>query len=163
MEVMQIAEGKAELLNRLSNWEKYSTYDGSYDPRSYERLSPEELQHIRLETMTEKLAWSRAEASNRDFQAVLKEVELEVTIQLAKILADTVDPAFSGTKAVAVDDEDGLVCGVCQEELGREDEARALGCMHKFHAYCIVEWLRRKTACPFCRYQMKHREFHISF
>ncbi|CAK9184409.1 unnamed protein product [Ilex paraguariensis] len=67
--------------------------------------------------------------------------------------AGGVDSVLRGLREVMVEEEDGHVCGVCLDEMKRGDEAIAMGCMHKFHGYCIVKWLKRKTICPLCRYK----------
>ncbi|XP_040990863.1 RING-H2 finger protein ATL1-like [Juglans microcarpa x Juglans regia] len=160
---LQIATLRAELLDRLSNWGKYSTYDGSYDPRTFTgKLDTLELQRVRLDTMTAELALWRARETKREFQTVLREVEFEVMRRLGRILAKTVDPAFAGTEEVVVEEENGMVCGVCQEEMQEGDEGRMLGCMHEFHTDCIVRWLRSKATCPLCRYQMQVKEFELN-
>jgi hypothetical protein len=160
---LQIAIWRAELLDRLRNWGRYSTYDGSYDPRRYSgKLDAVELEGIKLDAMTEELALSRARETGRKFETVMTEVELEVMRRLGRILAKTVDPVFAGTEEVAIE-EDGAVCGVCQEEMEVGDEGRVLlGCMHKFHSDCALKWLREKATCPLCRYQMQVREFKLN-
>ena len=159
---LQIAIGRAELLDRLRNWGRYSTYNGSYDPRTYSgKLDAEVLEGIKLDVMTAELASSRARETGRKFETVMREVEMEVMRRLGKILAKTVDPAFSGTEEVAIE-EDGAVCGVCQEEMSVGDEGRMLGCRHKFHSDCALKWLREKATCPLCRYQMQVKEFELN-
>ncbi|KAK9273783.1 hypothetical protein L1049_018593 [Liquidambar formosana] len=158
MDVLQIARSTAETLERLSNWGDRPTSDDGFcsdDPRRFKGrvLDREELQLVALKTMTYELAASQATAATRDFNSVLRETEFEAMVQLAKILAGTVDPVLEGLRNVAV--EGGEVCGVCQEEMDGGDEARAMGCEHKFHAFCIWKWLNEKSVCPLCRYQMK--------
>ncbi|GMY16032.1 E3 ubiquitin-protein ligase ATL41-like [Fagus crenata] len=160
-EELQIAMLRAELLHTLSNWGDYSTYDGSYDPRTYSgKLDTLELQRVRLDTMTAELALSRARETNRDFDTVMMEVELEVMRCLGRILAKTLDPVFMGSMEVVIE-EDGLVCGVCQEDMDVGDEGRMLKCMHKFHSDCIVKWLKNNATCPLCRYQVQFKEFEL--
>ena len=41
-------------------------------------------------------------------------------------------------------------CPICLEELG--GDARALDCHHRFHADCLIRWLRQgNLSCPTCR------------
>ncbi|KAK6235442.1 zinc finger protein [Theobroma cacao] len=159
MDVKQIATLKAETLNRLSNWGRYySTFDGSCDPRTTfsGKLDKEQLDFIRCETMATTLAMSRARETNRDYETTLMEVQLEVGIELAKLLAETIDPAFAGTNAVRIEEDGEEVCGICLENMEKGEEARAMGdCSHKFHAFCIFEWVKRKKNCPLCRCQME--------
>ncbi|KAJ6905475.1 hypothetical protein NC652_023284 [Populus alba x Populus x berolinensis] len=98
MEELQIAKAEAEVLNMLDK---------------------EEIQFAKLETRTQQLAMKRASATNRDFHTVLAEVELRVRVQLAGILAKTIDPVLAGLKNLVTDGG-----GVCQEELEIGVEAR---------------------------------------
>ena len=62
----QIAMLRAELLDTTRNWAQHSTFDGSYDPRTFSgKLDPLELQSMRLETLTAKLASFRARETKR--------------------------------------------------------------------------------------------------
>ncbi|KAJ4724431.1 RING/U-box superfamily protein [Melia azedarach] len=149
MNAFEIAASKAELLLRLGNWSTYSTSDND-----------EQLEFGRLEWMTEKLAMSRALASNKDYKTVLMEVELEVSIHLAKLLEPTIDPALTGTRSLKVE-EDGMVCGVCQEEMEKGEEGRAMDCMHTFHDACILKWLKIKNTCPLCRTTCKPKKLEF--
>lgn len=160
--VVAIAESRADLLHRLSNWERYSTFDGSYDPRTFNgELEPVEQEDVRLEKMTAEAAVARARATNREFGVVLREVEMEVAIQLGRILArpaeEVAEGVLAGSVAVAVAVEEGLVCGVCQEEMGGKVR-EVVGCGHKFHEECILEWLKRKRTCPLCRFQLQDQD-----
>ncbi|KAK3205336.1 hypothetical protein Dsin_019382 [Dipteronia sinensis] len=157
MDEEKIAKLRADLLHRLSNWGDYSTLDVSYGliPEAYGggELDAEHLEYEWLDTKTKELAMSRAAAQNRDFNQVLNEVEIKVSLHLAIIM----EPAIAATTVVTVD-EDGHVCGVCQEEMERGDEARAMDCMHAFHHDCILQWLHRKNTCPLCRHVMLHKQ-----
>ncbi|XP_021653374.2 uncharacterized protein LOC110644756 [Hevea brasiliensis] len=155
MDELRIAIREAEILHRMSNWGLFSTFDGSYDPRtSNGKLDVDELRRAKLEEQKRDLARSRARKENREFEVVLREVEFEVMVQLGKILAKTIDPVLKGLKKV--EGEEGEVCGVCQEEIEMGEEVRAMECMHRFHGFCIVQWLKRKKkTCPLCRYEMQ--------
>lgn len=56
--------------------------------------------------------------------------------------------------------EDGLICGICHEEIKREDKALKLEkCNHHYHSESqrccetgtIFTWLERNDKCPMCR------------
>lgn len=154
MNELEIAISKAELLLRLGNW---STHCSAFDCGDQEQL-----EFVRLETMTKNLAMSRAQTQQKDFKTALMEVELQVSIHLAKLLEPTIDPALACTTALSVDGEDGIVCGVCQEEMEKEHEARAImECMHMFHDSCILEWLKINNTCPLCRATCKPKKLHF--
>lgn len=160
MNELEIAILKAELLHGLGNCthSHYSTFE--FDDVSYYQYEFE-----RLETMTRKLAASRALANQKDVETVLMDVELQVSIHLAKLLEPTIDPALAGTITSRIDDdEDGnvVICGVCQEEMEKGDEARAIEeCMHVFHDSCILEWLKIKSTCPLCRAACKPKKLQF--
>ncbi|KAL4603836.1 hypothetical protein ACB092_10G152300 [Castanea dentata] len=46
------------------------------------------------------------------------------------------------------------VCPVCLEGLSMGLEAMRMPCLHVYHQGCIVEWLRKCSLCPLCRYEM---------
>ncbi|CAK9184410.1 unnamed protein product [Ilex paraguariensis] len=157
-EELQIAISMADALNRLQHAAETPFSDHSWyamqNPRSAPTLSAEELELAKLKSMPKKLAWSRARADCRDFETVLRETQHAISVNLARLLADTVDPVLEGLREVVVVEEDEDVCGVCLEEMKRGDEARAMGCMHKFHGHCIFKWLKQKDVCPLCRYHI---------
>ena len=163
VDVFQMAKLRAELLDMTRNWAEHSTFDGSYDPRTYLGKLDPLTQSIRLETLTAKLASFRARETKRDFHTVMKVVELEVLRWLGRILVKNMDLVFKGSKDVLIE-EDGAVCEVCQEDMNVGDEGRMLKCMRKFHSDCIVNWLRSKATCPLCRtcrYQVPFKEFEL--
>ncbi|CAL5428107.1 unnamed protein product [Camellia sinensis] len=161
MAEFQIAKSMAEVLYKLQHSSNYDHDDDDecdYDQyrrrrrRVSTKLSSEELDLARLTGMTAELAMSRAREANRDFKTVMAETEFRVSIELARILASTIDPVLQGLRKVKVEEE-GEVCGVCQDDMEvGDDEARAMGCMHKFHGHCIFKWLKHKNVCPLCRH-----------
>ena len=44
-----------------------------------------------------------------------------------------------------------VVCAVCLEEFGAEQEVMDLSCSHKYHSKCLVPWLASHPHCPYCR------------
>lgn len=52
------------------------------------------------------------------------------------------------------DDDDGVVCAVCKDEMNIGNEAVQLPCNHKYHSECIVPWLKVRNTCPVCRYEL---------
>ncbi|TYI64921.1 hypothetical protein E1A91_D09G121600v1 [Gossypium mustelinum] len=142
--VKQIASLEAETLNRLSNWGRYSTSD---DPTRTGKV-----EFMRCDDMRTEVAMRRARETNRDLETTLMEVQLEVNIELAKLLSETIHPAFAGTNGVEIEEEDGHVCGICLQYMEKGEEARGMRvCGHMFHDYCIFEWVKRKPNCPLCR------------
>ncbi|KAL4467532.1 hypothetical protein ABPG72_004600 [Tetrahymena utriculariae] len=47
--------------------------------------------------------------------------------------------------------EENEICSICLDEWQINDQAKILGCMHKFHPKCIDDWLKEKTICPYCK------------
>ncbi|KAF7121191.1 hypothetical protein RHSIM_Rhsim13G0211300 [Rhododendron simsii] len=151
MDEIQIAKSKAEILDKLTN---SSNYPGNPAGRVSAKLGGEEVDWERISGVTAELAWWRAWATNRDFRTVLEETELRVTVELARILEPTLDPVLKGLREVVMveEEEEGGLCGVCQEEMEVGEDVRAMGCRHKFHVFCIYKWLKHKNVCPLCRY-----------
>ncbi|KAL9371302.1 hypothetical protein Peur_036442 [Populus x canadensis] len=95
----------------------------------------------------------RASATNRDFHTVLAEVELQVRVQLARILAKTIDPVLAGLKNLVLDGE-----GVCQEELEIGEEARHYGHAVLSHDAINIVWTPiAKGSLPNLIYNQKSR------
>eukprot|EP01137_Pigoraptor_chileana_P008253 Opistho-2@54819 len=57
------------------------------------------------------------------------------------------------TISISKDDtEQGLECAVCKEAFALASTATQLpNCMHKFHADCVIPWLKMHGNCPVCR------------
>jgi hypothetical protein len=45
-------------------------------------------------------------------------------------------------------------CSICMEEYRPGDSIRVLPCFHKYHKYCIDEWLRPHGDCPVCKFSI---------
>ncbi|GMJ07050.1 hypothetical protein HRI_004374200 [Hibiscus trionum] len=165
--VKRIATLEAETLNRLSNPGRFPTSDDdSDDPRTPTTttfswmLDDGRAEFMWCDDMKRKLAKSRARETNRDLETTFMEVQYEVANELAKILSETIDPAFAGSDGVRIEDEDGGACGICLEDMEKGEEVRAMGaCGHKFHVYCIFRWVKRKQNCPLCRCPLKTKKY----
>ncbi|XP_059663641.1 uncharacterized protein LOC132309341 [Cornus florida] len=155
MEEIDIARNWADIINGLEHsGDSESPGNGHVRwQNSGPKLSNEQLQLVSLERKKFELAMSRAKATGRDFNEVLTEIEDKVSVQLARILAETIDPVLERLTQVALEEE-GHICGVCQDEMEVRKEASAMGCMHQFHGPCIYKWLKHANACPLCRYTM---------
>lgn len=151
MEELQIAEAMAARLHRLSNWDKYSSESATGEPCCTEEELSRHLQAKKAE-----LAIHRAKSTGRDLGAVWAEVELGIMRHLARLLARTIDPAIASLGDSTVPEE-GMVCGVCQEEMRRGERSREMGCRHRFHPLCIEMWVRSRNSCPLCRHRMEIR------
>ena len=53
-------------------------------------------------------------------------------------------------------DNDKKKCTICLENYVNGDNTIALPCIHIFHADCIKTWLKNKTTCPMCKYEIKY-------
>ena len=114
MAELAIAKSMADHLDRLQRPSHDPPCDSDPRMRRTAELSNEQLEWARLSAMTTELAQSRSRSTGRDFGAVLAETELRVRVELARILAPTVDPVLRSLREVALEDE-GIVCGVCHE------------------------------------------------
>ena len=50
-----------------------------------------------------------------------------------------------------VDEEDGVVCPICMSSVPLGSYMTILPCSHYFHGDCIIRWLEKVSACPYCR------------
>ncbi|KAL0928420.1 hypothetical protein M5K25_000301 [Dendrobium thyrsiflorum] len=50
--------------------------------------------------------------------------------------------------------DDKEACAVCLEIPSVGETMRYLPCLHKFHKMCIDTWLKRKPACPVCKFNI---------
>ncbi|KAK6925548.1 Zinc finger, RING-type [Dillenia turbinata] len=165
-EELQIAIYKAKTLYNLEH--HYSTnFNGSIMEylrhKKSAKLDEDQLTFSKLEAMTLALAKSRAQSTNRPLEAVLMEVEFNVAKNLAMILETCSDPVIGQLAKVVVEEEEEeeeAVCGICQEMMEKGEELAAMKCMHSYHPSCILEWLRRKSNCPLCRFPLQPNNNH---
>ena len=45
-------------------------------------------------------------------------------------------------------------CIICLVDLKSGDKATMLPCIHMFHSYCVLEWLKTKNFCPVCKFNL---------
>ncbi|CAH8281627.1 unnamed protein product [Eruca vesicaria subsp. sativa] len=55
---------------------------------------------------------------------------------------------------LGVENDEGVVCAVCKDEMNIGTKAVGLPCDHKYHTECIVPWLETRNTCPVCRYEL---------
>ncbi|KAL9234444.1 hypothetical protein vseg_009316 [Gypsophila vaccaria] len=53
-------------------------------------------------------------------------------------------------------------CAICLVEYKNGSELQELPCHHHFHSACIGKWLRTKTTCPLCKYNIQSNDNHSS-
>ncbi|EGC39317.1 hypothetical protein DICPUDRAFT_75082, partial [Dictyostelium purpureum] len=46
------------------------------------------------------------------------------------------------------------VCSICLDEFVVNDLIRTLPCIHHYHSDCIEKWLKIKSVCPVCKYEV---------
>ncbi|CAN1805674.1 E3 ubiquitin-protein ligase SGR9, amyloplastic [Linum perenne] len=54
----------------------------------------------------------------------------------------------------------GGECVVCKEEMEEGREVCEMPCGHLFHWGCILPWLRDRSTCPTCRFQLPTEDVH---
>jgi E3 ubiquitin-protein ligase RNF115/126 len=58
------------------------------------------------------------------------------------------------TVEVAAGGDCDSACAVCLEDYAAGERATEMPCRHRFHAKCIVPWLKMHSSCPVCRFQL---------
>ncbi|KAJ6984972.1 hypothetical protein NC653_023076 [Populus alba x Populus x berolinensis] len=102
----------------------------------------------------------RASATNRDFHTVLAEVELRVRVQLAGILAKTIDPVLAGLKNLVIDRRRGLS--------RRAGDWRKLGSRNACINFIVLAFTsarerRKPVLCADTRWKYMYGAFRIFF
>ena len=62
--------------------------------------------------------------------------------------------SIESLKRVRIDDQAGVSCSVCLDDILVGSQATKLPCSHIFHGDCIVKWLVNSKYCPLCRFAM---------
>ncbi|EOA13442.1 hypothetical protein CARUB_v10026486mg [Capsella rubella] len=61
---------------------------------------------------------------------------------------------FPLTNEDVMENDDGMCCAVCKEEMNLGKEVAELPCRHRYHSECIVPWLGIRNTCPVCRFEL---------
>ena len=69
-------------------------------------------------------------------------VKKEILKKLTKIVL--------GDKSEFEQDE----CVICLENFKKREKLMKSPCSHIFHSKCLIEWLKNKTICPICKYEL---------
>ena len=51
--------------------------------------------------------------------------------------------------------DEGEECPVCKEAYVVQEEVKCMPCRHRFHIDCLDPWLKMKSNCPVCRFELK--------
>lgn len=46
-------------------------------------------------------------------------------------------------------------CSICLEKMIKGDKIKIMPCLHRCHESCLDVWLKMKTICPVCQYDLK--------
>lgn len=49
------------------------------------------------------------------------------------------------------DEDEGLKCPICYDEIKDSDEKLITPCLHCFHRECLQHWMQQRMVCPVCR------------
>jgi hypothetical protein len=58
------------------------------------------------------------------------------------------------TKEEKEEEEEEEMCSICLDEFEHREKILKIKCGHKYHKACIMNWLKRDTRCPMCRYNL---------
>lgn len=59
-------------------------------------------------------------------------------------------PTIKYNSGINIDKE----CGICLAEYVHGDLLKILVCLHKFHTYCVDNWLKYNLSCPVCKWNL---------
>uniref|UniRef100_A0A0E0JH16 RING-type E3 ubiquitin transferase n=1 Tax=Oryza punctata TaxID=4537 RepID=A0A0E0JH16_ORYPU len=62
--------------------------------------------------------------------------------------------AMPTVEVTSGDSASASACAVCLEDYAAGERATEMPCRHRFHAKCIVPWLKMHSSCPVCRFQL---------
>ncbi|KAG6533873.1 hypothetical protein ZIOFF_007751 [Zingiber officinale] len=65
--------------------------------------------------------------------------------------------AVEGLRMVTTTRED-TSCPICLDDLEEMSQVLAMPCGHPFHEGCLLEWLKRSSSCPLCRFSLPDPE-----
>ena len=51
-------------------------------------------------------------------------------------------------------EESNRRCVICFEDFNSGEKVTALPCIHFFHNPCIKEWIKKKSNCPICKFEL---------
>jgi len=64
-----------------------------------------------------------------------------------------------------IKDKDGNIdknkCCICLNDIKKNEEVVKLPCNHIHHWNCCVNWLKYKSNCPTCRFEIKKEIFDL--
>ena len=55
---------------------------------------------------------------------------------------------------VCCENDEGLLCPICYDNINHGECFSKLPCSHSFHPHCVKQWLINKDTCPTCRYEL---------
>ena len=82
---------------------------------------------------------NNAEAENEEIKRLKRESKMPVEYQIDNPLLLP---------------KDKQNCVICITEFQKDDTVLSLPCLHIFHKECIVNWLKKNSSCPLCKYEV---------
>ncbi|KAJ4964046.1 hypothetical protein NE237_023985 [Protea cynaroides] len=123
-----------------------------------ERIAITVCDNFRVEVRTvgfeAEIQFQMVEECENDEDAIMEDI-IDATMDIGPAMLpaskDSMEKLIN-TRRLEEDEEFGVACTVCLEELGLE--VKVMPCGHAFHEDCIIKWLQRSHFCPLCRFSM---------
>ena len=112
-----------------------------------------ELAKAETDILKWKTLFFKAEAEKNKLDEKLYS-EKEKTMKLKNDLAIEKEEVEKFKDEIRVMSESQLQCSVCSEVIVG---ANTINCGHTFCEYCLHEWQKKKSNCPLCRTDIKHK------
>jgi E3 ubiquitin-protein ligase Arkadia len=89
----------------------------------------------------------------------IENMSYEQLLELEERMGDVVLPGLGDDAIQGLPTErvcgGGGECAICLGDVCDGDTLVTLPCLHKFHAQCCGDWLKRQAKCPLCNFGLK--------
>ena len=93
---------------------------------------------------------------------LINENELQEN-ELQDIIVTVDDKDLENLKKIKLTKKLNLNCSICMDAMKKNDEIIELKCSHKYHANCILKYLKEYNhRCPVCRIEIGDAKYNLN-